>query len=123
MTALDIAGAPAVSLPSTTRLRLTTRGRRVFAFLAAVPAVAALSVAIVSGGGAVASHAQSAPAGTFDTVTVMPGETLWSLAQQVAPNEDTRDVVDAIVRLNALPTSSLDAGQSIAIPLEYSAGK
>ena len=36
---------------------------------------------------------------------------------------DPRDVVDAIMRLNALPSGSLDAGETIAIPLEYSAAR
>lgn len=122
MTTIDIAGIHAVSAPST-RLRLTTRGRRVLAALASVPAVVALSIAIVSGGGALASGEQSAPAGTFETVTVMPGDTLWSVAERVAPTADPRDVVDAIMRLNALSSARLDAGQQVAIPLEYATGK
>lgn len=108
---------------SGTRLRLTTRGRRVITFLASVPAVVALSIAILSGGGALASGEGSAPAGTFETVTVLPGETLWSIAQSIAPEADPRDVVDAIMRLNALPSGRLDAGQKISLPLEYNAGK
>lgn len=122
MTTIDIAGIHAVSVPST-RLRLTTRGRRVLAVLASIPAVVALSIAIVSGGGALASGEQSAPAGTFETVTVMPGDTLWSVAERVAPSADPRDVVDAIMRLNALSTARLDAGQQVAIPLEYATGQ
>lgn len=122
MTTIDIAGIHAVSVPST-RLRLTTRGRRVLAVLASIPAVVALSIAIVSGGGALASGEQSAPAGTFETVTVMPGDTLWSVAERVAPAADPRDVVDAIMRLNALSTARLDAGQQVAIPLEYATGQ
>lgn len=106
-----------------TRLRLTTRGRRVVASIAALPAVVALAFAIVSGGGALASGEGSAPAGTFDQVTVMPGDTLWSIAESVAPGSDPRDVVDAIMRLNALPSGSLTSGESLSIPLEYSAGR
>lgn len=102
-----------------TRLRLTVRGRRVLAFLASVPAVIAVSIAIVSGGGALASGEGSAPAATFVEVTVMPGDTLWSIAEEVAPGADPRDVVDAIMRLNALPSGSLTAGQALALPTEY----
>ncbi|SBS74717.1 LysM peptidoglycan-binding domain-containing protein [uncultured Microbacterium sp.] len=122
MTTIDIAGVAAISAPST-RLRLTTRGRRVLAALASVPAVVALSIAIVSGGGALASGERSAPEGTFETVTVMPGDTLWSVAERVAPTADPRDVVDAIMRLNALSSARLDAGQQVAIPLEYAPGE
>jgi hypothetical protein len=105
-----------------TRLHLTTRGRRVIASIAALPAVIALALAIVSGGGALASGEGGAPAGTFEEVTVMPGDTLWSIAESVAPAADPRDVVDAIVRLNALPSGSVAAGETLSIPLEYTAG-
>lgn len=106
-----------------TRLRLTTRGRRVLAVLASLPAVAALSIAIVSGGGAIASAERGAPAGEFVTVTVLPGDSLWSIAQDVAPAADPRDVVDAIMRLNALGSAQLDAGVTLAIPAEFSANE
>ena len=83
MTAIDFStgtSLPAVGGAPATRLRLTVRGRRVLAFLASIPAVIALSVAIVSGGGVFASGEGSALAGTFAEVTVMPGDTLWSIA-------------------------------------------
>ena len=53
MTAIDFStgtSLPAVGGAPATRLRLTVRGRRVLAFLASIPAVIALSVAIVSAG-------------------------------------------------------------------------
>jgi Tfp pilus assembly protein FimV len=104
-----------------TRLRLTTRGRRVVAAAASLPIVGALALAIVSGGGALASGESSAPAGAFETVTVMPGDSLWSIAETVAADADPRDVVDAIMRLNVLPSGELESGQRLAIPLEYTA--
>ncbi|WP_110590357.1 LysM peptidoglycan-binding domain-containing protein [Microbacterium suaedae] len=103
-----------------TRLRITRRGRRVLASFAAVPVVAALGVAILGGGAALGSNEEGAPAGTFATVTVMPGDSLWSIAQRVAPQEDPRDVVAAIVSLNQLQGSLVAAGQSISLPAEYS---
>lgn len=123
MTTIDILGASPrgrVIAAPTTRLRLTVRGRRVLAFLAAIPVAVALSVAIVSGGGALASN-EGESGVSFSHVTVQPGDTLWSIARAVAPESDPRDVVDAIVRLNALPSGGLDVGQSIAIPAEYAA--
>ncbi|MCC2033861.1 LysM peptidoglycan-binding domain-containing protein [Microbacterium allomyrinae] len=103
-----------------TRLRLTVRGRRVLVFLAALPAILALSIAIFSGGNALASRTDGAPADSFVTVTVSSGETLWSIAEEVAPQSDPRDVVDAMVRLNALDGATVWVGQSLAIPAEYS---
>jgi len=102
-----------------TRLRITARGRRVVAFLVSLPIVAVLAVVIVGGGSALASGDAGAPAGSFTEITVMSGETLWSIAEDVAPSADPRDVVAEIARLNALPGGSVSAGQRIAIPAEY----
>ena len=102
-----------------TRLRLTVRGRRVLATIAALPAIAAIAIAMVSGGSALASRDAGAAAGSFVTVTVSSGDSLWSIAEEIAPAADPRDVVDAIVRLNALDGATLQAGQSLAIPAEY----
>ncbi|MHC2999177.1 LysM peptidoglycan-binding domain-containing protein [Microbacterium sp. HJ5] len=106
-----------------TRLRLTVRGRRALASLAALPAIVAIAVAMVSGGAALASRDDGASAGSFTTIIVSSGDTLWSIAEDVAPGADPRDVVDEIVRLNALEGVSLQAGQSLAIPAEYDEGR
>jgi Tfp pilus assembly protein FimV len=118
MTAIGIS-APVLPSVRPTRIRLTVRGRRVLAFLAALPAIAALSIAVISGGTALASRDDGAPSGSFTTVSVGAGESLWSIAEEVAPGHDPRDVVDAIVRLNALDGATVWAGQNLAIPTEY----
>lgn len=100
-----------------TRLRVTTRGRRVAAFLAAVPVAAAAAILVLHGGAAVAG--QAAGGGNFLTVTVMPGQSLWSIAEDIAPAADPRDVVSAIVRFNALADGAVSAGQTLAVPPEY----
>jgi Tfp pilus assembly protein FimV len=122
MTAITFANT-AVFRPRSTRLRLTARGRRALAMLAALPAVLALAIAVIGGSSALASGEPGAPAGTFETVTVASGDTLWSIAQEVAPDADPRDVVAAIERLNALGGSVLTAGQHLALPIEYSTGR
>ena len=82
MTAIGI-HAPTTIGSAPTPLRLTVRGRRVLAAAAALPAVVALGVAIVSGGAALASHDGGAPSGSFRTVVVSSGESLWSIAEEV----------------------------------------
>lgn len=124
MTAIGITTPALTSTPFTvaarsTRLRLTVRGRRVLAALAALPAVVAIGVAVISGGSALASRDDGAPAEAFTTITVSSGDSLWSIAEAVAPQADPRDVVDAIVRLNALDDVTVRAGHSLAIPAEY----
>lgn len=108
-----------IPAPGATRMRLTVRGRRILAALAALPAVVALSLAVIGGGSALASREAGAPSGSFATLTVAAGDSLWSIAEQVAPGADPRDVVDAIVRLNALDGVTLSAGQQLSIPAEY----
>lgn len=110
--------ARAGSGPST-RLRLTVRGRRVLAALAALPAVIALSAAVLGGGAALASRDAGAPAGSYGTVTVSSGDSLWSIAEEIAPDHDPRDVVDQILRLNALDSVIVQTGQRLAIPAAY----
>ncbi|GAA5025403.1 LysM peptidoglycan-binding domain-containing protein [Microbacterium fluvii] len=114
----------AIALPvtTTTRLRLTARGRRVLLGLAALPAAVVLAAAVIGGGSALASHSAGAPADAFSSITVAAGDSLWSIAERVAPDADPRDVIDDIVRLNALHGAGLTAGQSLAIPAEYTAG-
>ena len=107
----------------TTRLRLTVRGRRILSVLAALPVVAAVGYAALSGGGAVASSEGPGTLVSFDTVTVMPGDSLWSIASEVADGADVREVVGDITRLNALSTSLIEVGQTLAIPTAYTAGK
>lgn len=101
-----------------TRLRLTARGRRLLAALAAAPVIAGIAASLLAGGSAVASG-ESEPV-AFETVTVLPGDTLWSIAAEAAPTSDPRDVIDDIRRLNDLPTGMIQVGTSIAIPTAYS---
>jgi len=50
------------------------------------------------------------------SVIVGPGDTLWSLAVWVDPGADPRDVIGAIIRLNDLDSSALQAGQVLLLP-------
>ncbi|KQV00840.1 hypothetical protein ASC55_17015 [Microbacterium sp. Root322] len=108
---------PASTRPST-RLRLTTRGRAVLLAFASVPLAAGIAFAALSGGSAIASGADTA-AVSVETVTVMPGDTLWSIATGVAPDADPRDVIGEISRMNLLRGGELQIGQTLAIPAQY----
>jgi hypothetical protein len=93
-------------------LRLTRRGRLVIlAMLLVVGAVVSLAI---TSSGAASSTAQAIP---VQYVTVAPGDTLWSIAGEVAPDADRRDTVAQIIERNALPGSSVEAGQRLAIPV------
>lgn len=101
----------ATARPGPPVVRLTRRGRL----------VVLLSVLVALGGFAM----RGAPAASTDvvhhtrttTVVVSPGETVWDIAQQVAPQADTRATVAEIEQLNALPDAgSIRVGQSIVVP-------
>ena len=106
--------------PASSRLRLTMRGRRVLASAVALPVAVALGAALLGGGAALASRDAGAGSDSFETVTVSAGDSLWGIAVEIAPQADPRDVVDEIVRLNALGGVEVVAGQSLAIPAQYS---
>jgi hypothetical protein len=97
------------------RLRLTRRGRLVFRAGALVLAAGAVLLAVLMVSRPAAAGSPSGPVQVRYHV-VLPGETLWSIAGEVAPRVDRREVIAEIVELNALPDSGVLAGQRIALP-------
>jgi LysM repeat protein len=99
-------------------LRLTRRGRFVFI---GVPLIL-LAALILSFSGflnAPAKAAESAAGLSLTptvTVTVQPGESLWAIAESVAPERDPRDVVTDIIQLNNLEAARVVPGQALFIP-------
>jgi hypothetical protein len=100
-----------------TRTRLTRRGRVVLTALVVLP--------LLAGGGALAASSgafagiQGQSASSFRYLTVQPGESLWSIAQRVAPRSDPRDVIAAFVDLNGLSSGMVQAGQRLAVPQQF----
>ena len=94
-------------------VRLTRRGRALLVLLLAGLLLAAFSL------GQQDSQAASevgAPA-EVQTVVVQPGESLWSVAQRIAPDNDPREVIAQIQRLNDLESSTLHVGQHLLLPV------
>ena len=91
--------------------RLTKRGR--------VLLLAAL-VAVVFGafslGRSVSEAAPPSAQPAQHLVTVQQGDSLWTLAQRVAPDNDPREVVALIRDLNDLSSSQLLPGQHLVLP-------
>lgn len=106
-----------VIAPVRTRLRLTRRGRAVFTLLATVPLVIVALLLALNGGGAVASGEQTHI--VFQHITVQSGESLWSIAERLAPSADPRDVIGRIVTLNGLDSAVVSPGQRLAVPQQY----
>lgn len=99
-----------------TRLRLTVRGRRLLGALLLAPVALGVGVGIAQVPAALATTTTYAAAETFETHTVLAGETLWTIASDIADGRDVRDVVHEIMRLNLLDSSSVQAGQELALP-------
>jgi hypothetical protein len=102
--------------PSVTRTRLTTRGRRVVTALIVLPIIIAAFIAALNGGQAGASDVSVADHSVY--ITVGAGESLWQVAERVAPHSDPRDVVIELTNYNHL-AGDLQAGQRLAIPAQY----
>lgn len=92
------------------RLRLTRRGRRLVLALALGCAVALGSLVEGAGDGGLQLAGER-------SVVVEPGDTVWSIAGEVAgADQDVRTVVDAIEELNDLEGSVLVPGQVLELP-------
>ena len=109
------------SMPTTptTHLRLTRRGRAVFTTLAAVPLVLGAIGIALNGGMAAAEGTAGIGAAAFDYVTIEAGQSLWQLAETIAPSQDPRDVIADIVNLNQLASEAVQPGQRLALPADY----
>jgi len=99
------------------RLRVTRRGRAVVTVLVTGLIIGlALMLSLIGG----MATANTDPAtGAFEYVTVEAGQSLWQVAQSVAPGADPRDVISDIVRLNQLQSSVVRPGDRLAIPSAY----
>lgn len=95
---------------SAVRMRLTRRGRIVLAVLAAL---LAFGIAMVADQAMASGPADPVVHGT---VYVAPGDSLWSIASDVAGDRDVRDVIAQIEQLNALTSSEIQVGQELIVP-------
>lgn len=99
---------------ATPRLRLTKRGRGVLMTVAATPLVIAAFLFALNGTAATASLEGSTV--SFSYVTVESGQSLWQLAEELAPAADPRDTIAQIMTLNQLDSADVFAGQQLALP-------
>jgi LysM repeat protein len=100
-----------LTVPPARPVRLTRRGLAVAVLATVLLAALLLLVARWSAGPSPAAPAL--PAGS--TVTVQPGDTLWSIAQRAEPNSDPRLVVDQLRKANHLNSVVLSPGQTLKV--------
>jgi nucleoid-associated protein YgaU len=99
--------------PTSARLRLTRRARRLAVVLSLSAGVALGSwlAPLLSG----AEGGDLRLAGV-SSVVVQPGDTLWSIASSMGSDGDVRAVIDEIQQLNDLAGSDLVPGQVLQLP-------
>ena len=96
---------------------LNRRGR--LARTLVVLSLAIVLGSIVSANAGAGTDAGPTKAGSFITVTVAPGETIWTLATRMASDRgDVRGLVSEILEVNSLASVDVEAGQKIRIPLK-----
>jgi hypothetical protein len=107
--------APARHVPAAgAPLRLTRRGRLVVRLLGAAGLLLVVGVGVLGGPSALAG-----PDGGQVPVAervVLPGETLWGIAGEVAPGTDRRETVAQIMELNGLSSAEVTAGTRLSVP-------
>jgi ribosomal protein RSM22 (predicted rRNA methylase) len=82
------------------------RWARLTLTITVLAAIAVVTVSLMVG---------SAPRALVD-VTVGPGDTLWSIANQAAPDRDPREVIEEIRALNLVPSDVLPVGIVLRVP-------
>ena len=97
-------------------LRLTRRGRVAVAVAVAL-LLAGLSLVIAASAQATNHPVPSRGAQqNLTQVTVRPGQSLWSVAENADPDADTRVVIQQIIELNSLTGDLVFAGQRLWVP-------
>jgi LysM domain len=98
---------------SASGLHLTRRGRLTVTVFGALLASVLLGL-----GHLPATQATDRPStiSPTSTVVVHPGETLWQIAERLAPAKDPRVMVHRIEELNGLTGAAVTVGQSLYVP-------
>lgn len=112
----QVAGPGSSSAAARRPLKLTRRGKIV---LILVPAMVVLFVLLTAIGfvSAPAKASDQPLVGTgAQVVTVLPGDSVWAVAERAHIDRPTGDVVTDIVNLNALKSSVLTPGQQLLVP-------
>ena len=107
---------PSLATNAINATSVATYQRRRLVVLVAAMLVLGVVIAGVIGTTGTSAQADQAVAGQSvepRTVVAQPGDTLWAIAQRVAPQANVSELVDELVRLNG---DAIVAGQLVRIP-------
>jgi LysM repeat protein len=86
----------------------------------AVTSVSVLLIGALSVGLATAARAAhsgpASPRGLVAKVEVLPGQSLWSVAEEYDPNADPRVTIHDIQQLNSMSGDQVQAGEVLWVP-------
>jgi LysM domain len=106
--------------PARTRVRLTRRGRIVVTGLVIASVLLVAALAWLAGTARADAAGSGVPSSavyhSLHSVTVLPGQSLWSIATQYEPGSDPRNVIQEIIDLNALSGTSVQPGEQLWLP-------
>jgi hypothetical protein len=106
------------SVPSVS-FKLSRRGRRIRSVVILALLISGFNLFAQISSGAQAtdtSLSASSVSKNVEYVSVRSGDTLWTMAGDLAPNSDPREWIKQVVWLNSLSSIDLVAGQRLAIP-------
>lgn len=66
--------------------------------------------------GRIVAGSEGAGLASRSSYVVREGDTLWSIARGVAPDEDPRPLVDAIAAANGVDAGAIVPGQTLLVP-------
>ena len=92
------------------------RRARLARTLFVLSALAILIAGMIFTQSAVAGDQSSTEETAFNYVSVMPGESLWQLAETYANGKNQQDWVAEIILLNNLQSADIVAGDRLALP-------
>ena len=104
----------AATLPPARFTRFTRRGRMVVTVVSAL-LIGMLFVALATTAQATRAGSSS-PGGYLAKVAVLPGQSLWSLAEAYDPDADPRVVIQEIQQLNSMTGDQVQPGEVLWVP-------
>jgi len=97
-------------------LRLTRRGRLVLRLGGVLLLALCVSVLVLVLSGTADAMPERAAIRPATLRVVLPGETLWGIATDVAPRQDPRETISTILELSGLTSPQVRAGQRLWVP-------
>jgi len=95
------------------KYRVTSKFRFTL-FISIITIIICMCLSVINGSANVSGSSMA----VYETVTVMPGDTLWDIAESCAgPDTDIRSLMHEIEELNDVSNGNIFVGQELVIPV------